>query len=218
MNMLGTLLLLTALTIPTPTLILRNGIRIAVDGSVRQEEGRVVFRSSGVLYSMAATEVDFEATKTAGLNVSVVRAEQPGKLKVSREERDRLLRELEQNHNGTPASPDGLRVPPPPVEATTNSADEWTWRRDARAREDAVRRAKEELQLVYDRIGALQQKIQTLVSLGYKPNQFTYDSSQLQLAYDSIPRLQLEVERAQRDLDQFRDDARRLGVMPGWLR
>jgi hypothetical protein len=218
MNMLGTLLLLTALAIPTPTLVLRNGIRIAVDGSVRQEEGRVVFRSSGVLYSLSAAEVDFEATKTAGLNVTVVRAEERGKLKVSREERDRLLRELEQNHNGTPASANGLRVPPPPVEATTNSADEWAWRRDARAREDAVRRSKEELQLVYDRIGALQQKIQTLVSLGYKPSQFTYDSSQLQLAYDSIPRLQLEVERAQRELDQFRDDARRLGVMPGWLR
>jgi hypothetical protein len=218
MNILGALLLVVSATISTPTLFLRGGGQIAVDGSVKQEEGRVVFRSHGVLYTLPASEVDFDATRAAGANVTVVRADDRGKLKVSREERDRLLRELEQNHSGTPASPDGLKTPPPSRESIPNTEEEWAWRRDARAREEAVRRAKEELQLVYDRIDALKQKIQSLVALGYKPNQFTYDSSQLQIAYDSIPRAQLEVERAQRERDQFRDDARRLGVMPGWLR
>ena len=219
MNMLGTLLLLTALTIPTPTLILRNGAHISVDGSVRQEEGRVVFRSSGILYSLPATEVDFEATRTAGINVTLVRGDDDRmKLKVSREERDRLLRELEQNHNGTPASPEGLRVPPPSPDMVANSSDEWTWRRNTRAHEEAVRRAKEELQMLYDRIDGLKQRIRSLAAQGFKPNQFTYETSELQLTYDSIPRAQLEVERAQRELDQFRDDARRLGIMPGWLR
>ena len=219
MNTLASLLLLTALTIPTPTLVLRNGARIDVDGSIRQEEGRVVFRHAGVLYSLPGSEVDFEATRAAAANITLVRADEDKmKLKVSREERDRLLRELEQNHNGQPAPGGGLNVFPASPEAATNSQDEWSWRREARGYEDAVRRAKEELQLVYDRIDALKRRIFTLTSLGYKAGQFTYETSQLQQSYDEIPRAQLEVERAQRALDQFRDDARRLGVLPGWLR
>jgi hypothetical protein len=213
------LLLLTALTIPTPTLVLRDGARIDVDGSIRQDEGRVVFRHAGVLYSLPAGEVDFEATRAAAANITVVRGDDRMKLKVSREERDRLLRDLEQNHNGTASTTaEGLNVFPASPEAATNSQDEWAWRRESRSYEEAVRRAKEDLQMLYDRVDALKQRIFTLSSLGYRPGQFTYESSQLQQAYDLIPRAQLEVERAQRALDQFRDDARRLGVLPGWLR
>ena len=219
MHAFATLLLLTALTIPTPTLVLRNGARIDVDGSVRQEEGRVVFRSGGVLYSLAAAEVDFEATRAAGANVTLVRGDDRMRLKVTPAERDRLLRELEQNHNGTPASPDQMSALPPPAPDTRENTDEeWQWRRTARSYEDAVRRAREELQMLYDRIDYLRQQILSLTNLGFKPSQFTYQTSELALAYDAIPRAQLEVERAQRALDQFRDDARRQGVMPGWLR
>lgn len=218
MNALATLLLLTALTIPTPTLVLRNGARIDVDGSVRQEDGRVVvFRSGGTLYSVPVAEVDLEATRAAGANVTLVKAES-GKLKVSREERERLLRELEKNHAGTPASAEAIKTPPPSREATPNTEDEWAWRRSARAHEEAVRRAKEELQLLHDRVEQLRQQIRTLASLGYRPNQFTYQTSELQLTIDSIPRAQLEIERAQRALDVFREDARKLGILPGWLR
>jgi hypothetical protein len=219
MQALPTLLLLIALTIPTPTLVLRTGARIDVDGSVRQEEGRVVFRSSGVLYSLPAGEVDFDATRAAGANVTMVRGDERLKLKVTPAERDRLLRELAKNHSGTPANPDGLKtVLPPSPETAANSEDEWAWRRTARGYEESVRRAQEELQLLYDRIDALKNQIRTLTNLGFKAAQFTYQTSELQLAYESIPRAQLEVERAQRALDQFRDDARRQGVLPGWLR
>lgn len=219
MNILGPLLLLTALTVQTPTLVLKGGKRIDVDGSVRQEESRVIFRSGGVLFSLPVAEVNFEATRTAGLNVTVVRTEDDRmKLKVSREQRDRLLRELAQNHNGTPANPDGLRTPPPSPDTVQNTGDEWTWRRNARGYEEAVRRAKEELQMIQDRIEGLKQRIRSLASQGFKPNQFSYETSELQLAYEAIPRAELEIERAQRSLDQFRDDARRQGVMPGWLR
>jgi len=217
MNALAALLLLTALTIPTPTLVLRNGARIDVDGSVRQEEGRIVFRSGGTLYSVPVAEVDLEATRAAGANVTLVKAE-PGKLKVSREERERLLRELEKNHTGTPVTAEALKTPPAPRETPPNSEDEWAWRRSARAHEEAVRRAKEELQLLYDRAEQLRQQIRTLSSLGYRPNQFTYQTSELQITIDSIPRAQLEIERAQRALDVFREDARKLGILPGWLR
>lgn len=217
MHTLAALLLLTALTIPTPTLVMRSGARIDVDGSVRQEEGRVYFRSGGVLYSLPSAEVDLEATRAAGLNVTVVRPDR-SKLKVSREERDRLLRELEKNHSGTPASAEALKTPPPPTDLRESSEDEWKWRRAARAHEEAVRLAKEELQLLYERVEQLKQEIRSLTSIGFKPSQFTYQTSELQLAYDAIPRAQMEVERAQRALDQFKEDARKLGIMPGWLR
>ncbi|MEK6372420.1 MAG: hypothetical protein AABO58_06960 [Acidobacteriota bacterium] len=217
MNALATLLLATALTIPTPTLVLRNGARIDVDGPVRQEDGRVIFRSGGILYSVPVAEVDLETTRAAGANVTVVKAE-AGKLKVSREERQRLLRELEKNHAGTPATAEVLKMPPAPRETTANSEDEWAWRRSARAHEEAVRRAKEEVQLLHDRAEQLRQQIRTLASLGYRPNQFTYQTSELQVTIDSIPRAQLEVERAQRTLEVFREDARKMGILPGWLR
>src|SRR5207247_2297296 len=125
-----------------------------------------------------SAEVDLEATRAAGTNVTLVRAgEDRMKLKVTREERDRLLRELEKNHTGTPASPDGLRVSPPDRESTANSGEEWQWRRNARAHEEAVRRAKEELQLLYDRADQLRQQIRTFAALGYKASQFTYQTS-----------------------------------------
>ena len=219
MHTLVTLLLLTALTIPTPTLVLRNGVRIDVDGSVRLDQGHIVFRSGGVLYTLPSAEVDLEATRAAGSNITLVRAEEERmKLKVSREERDRLLRELERNHTGTPANTEALKTPPAPPESRANSDDEWAWRRNAREHEEAVRRAREDLQLLYERADQLRQQIRTFAALGYKAGQFTYQTSELQLTVDSIPRAQLEVERAQRALDQFREDARKLGIMPGWLR
>ena len=210
MNALATLLLVVPL-------VLRSGARIEMDGPMRQEEGRVIFRTGGMLYSLAASEVDFEATRIAAANVTVVRPEVPGRLRVTPEERDRLLRELSKNHSGTPSTAEPLRVPPAPQEPA-NSEDEWAWRRSARAHEESVRRAKEELQLLKDRAEELRQQIRGFVSLGYRPSQFTYQTSELQLTIDSIPRAQLEVERAQRALEVFREDARKLGILPGWLR
>ena len=96
--------------------------------------------------------------------------------------------------------------------------EEWQWRREARAHEEAIRRAKEELELLEGRIADLRNKIQAFLALGYKPHQFTYDSTQLQHCIDSLPYARLEVTRAVRAFDQFREDARREGILPGWLR
>ena len=87
MHSLAALLLLTALTIPTPTLVLRNGTRLDVDGSVRLDQGRVVFRSAGVLYSLPAAEVDVDATRAVGANVTLVRGDERMRLKVTPAER-----------------------------------------------------------------------------------------------------------------------------------
>jgi hypothetical protein len=212
------ILLLTALTIPTPTLVFRGGKRLDVDGSVRVDQGRVIFRSGGALYSVPEAEVDLTATRDAGA-ISVVKADPTMRLKVSEAERIRLLKELEQNHNGTPST---ATLPPLPAADREQPAappgDEWTWRRDAQNYEESIRRAHEELDLLTSKAEQLKAHIAGLLSLGYKPHQFTYDATVLQSTVEQIPRAELEVARAERAFAQFKENARKQGVPPGWLR
>jgi len=219
MNPLTHILLITALSIPTNTLVLRSGERIDVDGSVRQEDARILFRSAGALYSVPADEVDLDATRAAGVP-AIVSTGTRARLRVSSEVKDRLLRELEQNHSGTAAPANAMDVPPGPTKSERQQAtdDEWSWRRQSRAYEENVRRAQENLDLLTDKAAALRAHIAGLLSLGYKPSQFSYDTTQLAYTIDAIPQAGLEVQRAQRLFDQFRDDARRQGVTPGWTR
>jgi hypothetical protein len=224
------IVLLTALA---STLVLRSGERIVIDGAVNYQNGRVLFRSvGGTLYSLPAQEIDQEATRTADLTLEaspVVETPSPEasplatvKLRVSSEERDRRLRELEKNHSGTPAAPQKiLEAPPPPptdAELAARKEAEWSWRRQARQYEEGVRRAQESLDLLRVRAERLQAEIRGLLSLGFRPHQFTYQTTVLETIYQQLPYAELEVARAQRAYDQFRDDARRLGVLPGWLR
>jgi hypothetical protein len=185
----------------------------------------VTFRSGGLLYSMPASEVqriESESPAESAVKVIAEKKDTPRRKPVSEEERNRLLAELERNHGGTPPPPEQAppRLPAPPTreEVKETQREEWQWRREARAHEEAVRRAQEELELIEARIEDFRNKIQTFVALGYKPHQFTYDTTQLQQAIDSLPYARLEITRAIRANEQFREDARREGVLPGWLR
>ena len=212
------ILLVTALSIPTPTLVFRGGERLDVDGSVRVDEGRVIFRSGGALYSVPEAEVDLASTRAAGAT-PVVKAETTMRLKVSEAERARLLRELEQNHSGAPTTATLPPAPPPVSEREQlGNPEEWSWRRDAQGYEESIRRAREELDLLRTRADQLRAHIAGLLSLGYTARQFTYDSTQLENTVAQIPRAELEVERAERAYAQFRENARRQGILPGWLR
>lgn len=206
------------------TLVLHSGDRIAVEGKPVEKDGILTFRSAGQLYSLPASEVArIEDAPEPGSVVEVV-AEAPKtrgvkRRPVSKEERQRLLAELEKNHQGTGSMPAPI-LPPPPTreEAREAKREESSWRREARFHEEAVRRAKEELELLESRAHELQSKIHSLLAQGYKPKQFTYDTTQLQYTLEQLPRARLEVTRAIRAQEQFREDARREGVMPGWLR
>jgi len=200
------------------TLILRGGERISVEGAITESAGRVVFRAAGgTLYSLPASEVDTEATRAAAAAPPPTRDDGKKKLKVSSDERERLLRDLEGDHSGAPATPQQLQPPAlPPVKDQTE--DEWRWRREARAHEEAVRRAKENLTLLTDRVERLQSEIRGFLSLGYKPHQFSLQTSQLENTREAIPYAELEVTRAERALEEFHEDARKQGILPGWLR
>jgi hypothetical protein len=202
----------------TSTIVLRSGDRLTVEGVPREAKGVITFRANGVLYSMPSSEViridKNEDNSSADAKVR--------KLRVSEEERKRLLAELEKNHAGTPAQP--LRVsdpiPPPPSkeEVAQQQRDELDWRRQARGYEENITRAREELALLQTRVEDLRMQIHSFIALGYKPHQFTYQTTQLERTIAEIPYAELEVTRAERAYTQFREDARRQGVPPGWLR
>ena len=198
----------------TTTLVLRSGDRIEVHGPVKEENGVVTFRMNGLLYSLPASEIVSRAAAPAdeAPETKAVR-----RLAVSAAERDRRIRELEQNRAGVPAPPEQLRMtlPPPPRET---KHEERYWRAQAREHEEVLRRAQEDLALLETRLEELKSQIRAFVSLGYKPVQFTYQSTQLVRTEERLPAAQLEVTRAERALAQFREDARREGVLPGWLR
>jgi hypothetical protein len=203
----------------TTTLILRNGTQFEVEGPIREERARIIFRTSGRLYSIPLADVDMEATRAAVTKAVVVTSDSGKKLKVSAPERDRLLRELEQNHTGKPSSTATAdRLPEAREAAAPANGDEWSWRTAARAHEEAIRRAKEDVELLRTRASALKHQIEQFFALGYRANQFTYQSSELEITQQQLPAAELEVTRAQRENDQFREDARKQGVMPGWLR
>ena len=72
--------------------------------------------------------------------------------------------------------------------------------------------------MLLDRAEQLRSEISGLISLGWKPASFTYQTTLLAYTEEAIPAAELAVTRAQRLYDQFREDARRMGIMPGWLR
>jgi hypothetical protein len=209
---IATLLLLS-------TLVLRSGHPIEVDGAWHLENGRIIFRAGGTLYSVPVAEVDLEATRAIAAP-ALVAAKDHLKLKVGEEERKRLIQDLEQNHAGKPAPPEQttITVPPAPAAEARTNEDEWTWRNRAREHEERIRQARENRDLLATRADQLRSHIAGLVSLGYKPGQFTYDSTLLQSTIEQIPYADLEIQRAERAYAQFRDDARRMAITPGWLR
>jgi len=201
------------LLITTSTLVLRSGDRILVEGPVREDKGVITFRSNGLLYSMPAFEVLQIEEAPAATEEKPVR-----RLRVSEEERKRLIEELEKNHSGQPPAKVELPRGPAVVELPQQNPEEQVWRSRARSYEEAIRRAQEELELLESREASLQSEINTFFALGFQPRQFTYQTTQLMRTREQIPYARLEVTRAERAWQQFKEEARRAGVMPGWLR
>jgi len=205
---MNALLLLLTLT---STLVLRSGDRIVVEGTPREADGVYTFRSGGLLYSLPASEVLRIEDVPAAVKETPTK-----KLRVSEEERKRLLEELAKNHDGQPPQPQKLLDDPPPPPAS--DPDEAHWRARARAHEENIRRAQEDLALLEMRAEELREQIHSFVSLGYQPRQFTYQTTQLARALEQIPAAKLEITRAERAWQEFQEDARKAGVLPGWLR
>jgi len=219
MSPFASLLLVASLSLPTSTLVLRSGDRIALDGPVTVRERTVLFHSGGGLYSIPLEEVDLEASRSMSQSAALP-VPNRGRLKVSADERERLLRDLEENHSGTPPPAGALELPPArsAAERKAESNEEWDWRQRARSYQEAFRQAQEALDLLHQKAERLRDRINTFFVLGYKPDQFTYDTTVLAYVEEQIPNAELRVRQAQRAYDQFLDDARRQDIPPGWLR
>ncbi len=214
------ILLATALMLPANVLVLRSGERIDVT-TAKEENGRVVFRTpSGGLFSVPADEVDRDATANAAATESQKPEPQAKRLKATEAERKQLLQNLEQNHSGqaAPFNVEALPKAPSAEERAAEADSEWSWRNRARTLEEGVRQAKENRDLLVAKAEALRAHIASLISLGYRPIQFSYDTTELQYTLDQIPYAELDIKRAERALAEFRDEARKRGVQPGWLR
>src|SRR5690242_20225885 len=85
------------------TLVLRSGQHISIDGPWHEDRCRIVFRDAGgTLYSVPKDEVDLDTTRA--MSVPPLVATPPGvlRLKVSEEEKKRLIAALEESHTGLP--------------------------------------------------------------------------------------------------------------------
>ncbi len=207
------------------TLTLRTGHHIAVCGPVKTSGAQTIFKGAdGKLYSLPSDEIvalrdsvldvdaPDDASATAGSN-------RP--LSVSEAEKARLLARLALSRGVRSAAP----PPVPEVPAVSDrelevsgASDERYWRERSRAVDERVRQAREELDLLLRREQKLQDELLGLRALGYKDRQFSYQILQLQYTRDSMDRARLEIVRAEREQFQFREDARKEGILPGWLR
>lgn len=225
------ILLAVALTSVTPpALVLRSGDVITLSGRIDVSGDTVIFRSNGTLYSIASDEIDFDATDEYAERLRRPRPdpEPKSRLKVSPEERDRLLRELEKAKPSLAAlaTRPSLQPPPaqtvpeytPPTPSREERDEERYWRQRSLAEKENVLQREEDLAYLTQKEQRLEDNILGLMSVGYKPHEFSYQVLQLERTREQLERARLEVERAQRQHDQFREEARREGVLPGWLR
>lgn len=189
----------------------------------------VVFRAAGGnLYSMPLDEIDLEASRVASAPVKEEPPPPPAPKKklqsrLTDADRKRIIAELQQNHRGTPPPKQQTAIttaPSPKTESEVRQeqAEERDWRRQARTHEESIRRSQENVVMLRQTAERLRGEIASLIALGYKPSQFSYQTTRLEATTEQIPWAELEVERAQRAYAEFRDDARKQGILPGWLR
>lgn len=216
---------------PYPRIVLRSGKAIDVAAGFRVEGGKVLFRSpTGVLYSIAIDEVDFEAMAQPKIPDDPIEKQDVSarypvkKLNVTPEERDRLLAELSKKTSTPRSGVEVLSQNPPKVSEAGAAVREATkgaeerWRADARAARAAVESREAELRELKQRAVQLEDQLRTLLSSGYDPNTLSAQANDLDATRNRIEATEDALRDARRSLAELEDRARRAGVLPGWLR
>lgn len=221
--------LLAALVLASPCaqiLVFTSGTEIAVCGNPDLSTETVIFSSAdGRLYSVARGEIaGLKDSNDQSRSMSVPKDEEASRsFSVTTAEKQRLLESLEKSR-GTPVP--RQKEPPAPASdlrpdreiEVSGGSDERLWRERARAADERLLRAREELDLLRRRERKLEDELLGLRALGFRDNQFSYQIFQLQLTRDSMDRALLEIQRAERARFQLMEDARKEGILPGWLR
>ena len=227
--------LLTLMSAATVTTIeLRSGEIIAADGVVEQQGSRTVFRVGTRAFSLASEEIVslevHEAVPTAAPEPALPRTEaihvsavppRTSTLNVDRQTAERVLNAIQPATEGTGRDQRALPAPvtfPPPSPDEPDPGDEHYWRERWRQAQDGVADARQDLEWLRARERRLNDEILSLIALGYHESQMGRQAWQLQNTRDEIERAALRIQRAERELTRVRNDARREGAPPAWLR
>ncbi|MHB0970464.1 MAG: hypothetical protein ACYC7A_17910 [Thermoanaerobaculia bacterium] len=221
---------IAAALVATPAnqvLVLRTGERIAISGEPRRDGDTIVFRSrSGALYSIAASDVDEKATLAAAetLQDTSTRSVLPKRLKGDAATKKRLLADLSKSR-GTPVAPPPLPPPSAPGDAAADAAkekalaaEEETWRRNARALDERVASAEARVEYLAEREKAVNDEILAMLALGHPQEHLGLQVRDLQDTKSFLEQARRDLEAAKQERARFQDDARRQGILPGWLR
>ncbi|HVR42747.1 MAG TPA: hypothetical protein VMS56_04815 [Thermoanaerobaculia bacterium] len=228
------LLAATLISAPGEEIVLRTGERIAVAGEIRVEGTQVVFRTpAGRLYSIALDEVDLEKTAAdpdvpaaAGSAPEKAPEAEPAeappaerKLVVSKEEKERLLRELEGNRSGTEA-PEQRALTREGLEEELDRRErererEGPWRAAARAIRERIAQSREAVERLRQRERRLDDEIMALLALGLDPGNHLLQRDQTRADLD---RARASLAATEREMAGLEEEARRAGALPGWLR
>jgi hypothetical protein len=103
---------------------------------------------------------------------------------------------------------------PPPVAAEPGRQDEQWWRARITTALQAVERNRVLADALQSRINALQTDFVNRDD----PAQRAQIAIERQRALDELARMQKEIELGDKEIAKIREEARRLGVPPGWIR
>lgn len=232
--MLPILFMLAVMASPATTeLVLRAGGSITIGELVAIQGDRVLYRdSAGTLYSISIDEVDLEATtdphrastapsrKRSGTSASSpIRA-----LRVSPPEKARLLDQLEKTAGpGSPPPVNPVRdsngdSEPSADDETPAEGEEDEWRAKAKALSQQIESARTGLEDARRREHELSDFLLFVAGSSGNADGYSNYVFELESVRARIRDLERELDRAERDLREFSDLARRRGVPPGWLR
>jgi hypothetical protein len=224
-------LLVAGAIIATPAaqiLVLRSGERIELSGELRRDGDRVVFRSRvGTLYSLPASEIDEKATRAAitAEPEAASKGRLPRRLKGDEATKRRLLADLSKSR-GTRVPPPLADPPPTPASSPESeaakleveAAREEMWRREARAFDARVADAEQRIRNLAERERALNDAILGMMAMGHPQEHLGLQVRALQDTKSYLEQAKRDLERATRERSAFQEDARRRGILPGWLR
>lgn len=210
-------------------IVLRSGERIAVSGELRREGDRVIFRSrSGALYSLPASDIDEEPTARAAspqpASAAGAEPQKPATRKLRGDEatKRKLLADLAKSR-GTPVQPAPPTATPQAIPAAAAAADaekksEESWRRRSLTIEANLKIAQDRVRYLEARIRDLDDEVRALLVLGNAPDTISRQVVELQDTKARLERAETDLKSAEAERAAFQDEARRAGVLPGWLR
>ena len=215
-------------------LVLHDGGTIPIREIVVVENDRLLYRDAlGTLYSIPLHEVDLEGTtdphrkpvtrRSQAVSTTDRKPPLPA-LRVSAEEKERILHDLEKNaRQAVPlersTEPQSAKGPLDDLERPTEAVeDESEWREQARRLRNRIDDSRSSLEEARRRERELNDFILFVAGSSGNADGYARYVAELADVRENIPRLETALKRAEEAYSSFTELARRRGILPGWLR